>query len=444
MTCTLHLIKIDSHVCVCVGRMPLCPSSIPHVTPRTVRATATRGQTVADVASMRRTPSHRLLRWLFGFVLFVLRSYGFWPYYYDAGRRAYRTNWLLLGYPLLTLAGGLYLFDRVAGQIFRQASFLFSTETAVLLLRLFRGVSAVAFGCNYLLQYRRFAEIERIWQCGARLVRDIFAELPTTTDTARTPPSYGRLIGVFLLKSWALPSAFALLELVALYRFSPVVREQPWMVLVLETAFFIIGVATNAYVAAMLAAGHLFDRLNEETAAVAASAAELFRPLRPLGRTPFAAGRAQRFGALSERMDRLAELHRRLCRLTGRVHSVFSASVAVYVLYRMLDVVLRAFVAYVFSVQWQLLTLLSEDGEFPLLVVVCDALMSVLDGADLMVLAWVCTEAGVQVSGVGNVVAFGCGVAAKYIESATRLKIIQRLYNGQQFLIFISSRSVAC
>lgn len=343
-------------------------------------------QTVFTVAMLRTSV---LLRWLVSGSLFLLRSYGFWPFYYDTESRQYRTNRLLLCYPLVVLASGLYLFERVASELFEHTSFLFYTESAVLLLKLFRGVSAVAFSCNFLLQYLRFGEIERIWKCAERLLRDILDDLPTTTSNSGM-----RLIGVFLLKTVALPTAFALIDFYQIYRFSPVVREEPWKVFVLEGAFFIIGVVTNVYVGAMLAVGHLFGRLNEETRSIATSAAELFQPMKP-GRLR---GRAHRFCELSERMDRVAEMHRRLSELATRVHRLFSASVAVYVLYRMLDGLLRAFVAYVFSVQWQLVTLLSESGEFPLLVIVCDVLLAMVDCADLMVLAWICTEADVQVS----------------------------------------------
>lgn len=340
---------------------------------------------------MRRPRPAEVLEFVFDFSLFVLRFCGFWPYYKDSASRRYRTNWLLRCYSPVVLAVGLCLFYVSSNRIIQQAVFLFHTDSAVLVFQFNRLVSFVAFSSQYVLHHRWFGSIERELRCATRLLRDICTRLPTHPATG-----YGRLLFVFVLRTCVFAAVMVALDMTMLYRLTPLVRAQPWLVLVIELAAVLNGMAANVHGAAMMAAGNLFARLNEETAAIAAAAARIAEP-QAAGGDAFR--RMRRFCELSDRLDRVAELHERLVRLTQRFHRMWSASMAIYVLYRGMDALMRAFVTFLLGVQWELLVLLSGgDADFPLVAMGFDAMLVVLDCVDSLMVAWTCSEAERQVS----------------------------------------------
>lgn len=334
-----------------------------------------------------------LLHATVGAMLFVLRLFGFWPYFYDWSQQRYRTRWFLLCYPLIVWLVLQHLFRRSGKIVFGRTRFHFRTVTASIVIQLFRIACAAIFSSNYLLQFAWFGSIERELRCANRLLHDI-AGLNEPHDGARSMRC-GRSVGAFLLKAVLLPLAVFMLDCQRTLRVSLSVHQHYDQVALLLVMFAVIGLVPNVHAAAMLAAGMLFGRLNEEMAAIVRASCELAEPT--------AGGHFRRmrgFCALSDRLDRVAELHRRLTQLTRRVHRMFGATLLLWLMYKSLDGLMRAFMAYVFANQW-----LQEAQSIPVLVIVVDVLVTLLAWLDVFLLARICVAADNKVR-CGQLVCF--------------------------------------
>lgn len=335
-----------------------------------------------------------VLQLVVGFVLFSLRVFGFWPYFYDIKQRRYRTRLFLLCYPPAVCLVMLSVFGLSARQLFEDTSFLFATETARIFIGTFQYWSILSFCGNYALQYRWFDSIDSAVLEAAELLADIRL-LEFTNATTRQQPDVLRPLGWFLLKASVLPIAFAFLDSWQMARTTPTVSERPVLMFALQMSVVLIGFLPNLHAALMLATRALFARLNEQIRQIAVAAAAVAEPAHS-NRRSFQ--RMRQYCDLSERLERVAGLHDRLAALTRRVHAMFSVSLVVYVAYRSMDGLLRMFAAYVFSTQWRRLPALSERNEFPAGVLACDVALSLMDWLDVLMLAWICAQAETEVS----------------------------------------------
>lgn len=311
---------------------------------------------------MLSAPQQRLLQFVAASTLFVLRAFGFWPYFYDGRQRRYRTTWYLLLYPLLVWMLLFRTFGECAEIVYSDTMYEFRTQTPVMLYSAYGCISMLSFSCNYFLQYRWFRRIEIDTVRGAQLIRDI-RQMVADTAAARQPqpPERCGVIVYFLLyavKTAVLPALFFATGMWRTMVISSVGTTKTVYIALFEMSLVIMGLIPNLHVAMLLCVTVLFAWLNAELRDVVRLAA---------AEQPTTAGteaegaakhrhrrvdhyrRMRTFCELSDRLDRVAGLHMRLTLLTRRLHRMLNVSIVIWLSYKMFDLLSHMFMAYVFA-----------------------------------------------------------------------------------------------
>lgn len=351
----------------------------------------------------------RLLQTNISIWLFVLRLCGFWPYYYDTCQRRYRTRWFLLPYPIVMWLLLLLFFDSTSEIVYSWTRIEFHTDTARIIYTLYAGMCVLTFSSSYWLQYLWLGRIEGELNVASDLLKDVLKNSTSGTGIIPSTP-YIRQLLLFMLKAALLPFVAWLLNVTNALRLSLTADQCLRQTAMLELSITIMGLVPNVHIAMLLTATVLYCRLNVETSTIVLLAAQQAQPLRRPPSDDHSSDhfrRMQHFCLLSDRLDRVAELHARLTEITTRLNRMFATSLVIWITFKCMEALTHAFLAYVFVCQWLMAQTVagssisreaaSSGDRYPVEIVVIDVLVALVAWLDVFLLAKICLATDKQV-----------------------------------------------
>lgn len=318
--------------------------------------------------------------------LFVIRLLGYFPFYLDKESGQFRSNWLLKMYPavfVFSLSAALnWIFSNFFDDI-RSNTF---TETANMVIEIYSLANVMLLLFNYLFQYFNFSLL-------FRAANDAITAIKCTNLTYQL--INWKSLNKFWLKCIFIAIYSFTINDIRIARLSNNAKAQYFCLFVVNVGLYAMEIIANLHYALLLITSLTFDVINKKLIEIMDDAHRLDKKYLELKDTT---NPMQHFCDLSDRLDRVAEMHYRCSLVSVQLQNMFSGAVTVWTINKQATLVTHLFMMYITTNQWTMFRTDRVAVKYPTEMLSYGFMMSGMLCWELFVLAKECTLAANEVS----------------------------------------------
>lgn len=314
--------------------------------------------------------------------MFVVRLFAYFPYYYDKKISRFQTKWFLLVYPIVFICSLCAClssaFNSFLDSIIRANLFTFTANTVI---GIFSLNNLCLFLFNYLSQYFKFAAILHI----AKEVKQVMQFTQITIDLVDI-----KSLKKYWIKCIIIPIFTIYINNFRMISISKPVTSYYFEFIMVDIAFFVAEIPSILHYALLLCTTLTYSAINTKLGAIMDDANRLNMP----ANRNESSNRMQKFCDLSDRLDRVAEMHYRCSLVAGRVQHICTGFVTNWILNKNVGLITHLFLMFVFASKWQSA---ESPREYPVDLICYGGLLCGVFVVELFMLVNECTRAANEV-----------------------------------------------
>lgn len=326
-------------------------------------------------------------RWLYLTItvsLFIVRLLGYFPYYYDQNKHKFRTNCLLLAYPIVfcpTLCGVLTWSSHA---LFNQLQTGF-TDAANIVIGVYSLSTFLLYAFNYAAQYFYFQDLLRVAK-DAKYATQFTNITPQLVDR--------QILQTYWIKCIIIPLISICINNIRVLRLSKTASGQYFKLIVIAVGSFAAEIITNLHFALVLCTTLTFGAINGKLKGIMSVAKCLNQRYVQKKDAP---NRMQQFCDLSDRLDHVAEMHFRCSTVAQRLQSIFTGSVTIWIVNKIAALMKQLFMLILLCSELLHMKKVHEPREYPAELLFFGAMLASLIFLEIWMLVKECTRTANEV-----------------------------------------------
>lgn len=319
--------------------------------------------------------------------MFVLRLLAYFPFYYNEKLYQYRTNRVLLAYPIVFVTTLCVILNWIYITEFQQLTVKIHTDTASVPFMLFSGTCLFLFTFNHCSQYFHFSTVFDVAKQAKKAMQ--FSQI--TLDIV----DY-KSLRKFWFKCIMLPIFCICVNNLRVLRISKTATGKYFKWCIFGLGLFVQEIITNLHYALLLCTSLTFATVNAKLKRIMDEAQRLNDQQHlDKSETP---NRMQLFCDLSDRLDRVAEMHYRWSLVAERLQAMFSGSVTIWMVYKQVALMTYLFLMFILASEWLRMQKAHEANEYLVDIIWYGFLLAAQICFELFLLAKECTRATNEVT----------------------------------------------
>lgn len=322
--------------------------------------------------------------------VFVVRLLGYFPYYFDKKSGKFQTKWFLLLYPIVFVVFLCTALSWVSTSLFDALRITALTDTANIVIGLYTLANCMLFTFSYVSPYFYISRLIRVGYEAkkAMQITNISSQLFDWQS-----------LNKYWFKFLIIPILSISVNHLRILRLAQSVRGEYLKFLIIDISLYVTEIISNLHFALLLYTSLTFSVINGKLIDIMDEANRLNRDffVKKDNRNNI----MQHFCDLSDRLDRVAEMHYRCSSVLEQLQSIFTGAVTLWTIFKQTTLVKHLSMIYL-TFQWMQIEESGRSFEYPLHLMLYALLLSILVGWELFMLTKECARATQEVSSKTN------------------------------------------
>lgn len=317
---------------------------------------------------------------------FVIRLFGFFPYYINKKSEKCQTTWFLLLYPIVIYIGISSGWIWIFRTIFNDLRVSVFTDTSNIVIGLFSTTNIMLFTLNYCSQYFHFSALFKVANEAKQAIH--------VTNLSPQLVNW-KSLNKYWFKCVIIPILYMTVNDNRILRLSKNANGKYLPFIFIDLSLFCGELIANLHYALLLCTSLTFALINGKLGEIMKEAQTLSREY---SERKDIKNRMQQFCNLSDRLDCVAEMHSRCSSVSEQLQCIFNRSVTFWIFNKQSALVTQLFLVYVMTIDWVHFQIYRENIENPMDLVCLGCALVVLNSLEMFALAKECTQATSEVS----------------------------------------------